>query len=567
MPLTAGSARTLTLDRARLRGALPEIVLGIGLTVQVVVLVVLARGRWFVGDDWDFLMTRGTIPGHHQGWFAPHAEHWSTGVIAIYRGLFAVFGMRHYLPYGLVVIVLHVAICVTLYVLLLRAGSARWPAAAAVWVIIFLGAGAEALLWDTPMNLLASLLLGLVALCVCIRPELGQRSVSDVWVALTIGMMFSGAGITAVALVAAYVALRHGPALAVRVASVPTVVFLVWFAVIGREGSQGLAANKWDYTEIPLFVWTGLTHAVGATAGIPGAGAVLLIALVALAFTVPNVPPDLRNLALAGIAAAVLQLTLSASTPSRLDLREEWAVLGRYAYLTMVMFAPVLAIAVTLVLRHITSPRWVTALVGGGLMVMIAANAVHLEREYYVAHRADAKSWPDRLLGIVESVDDGERILTTTPANWFDKGVDPRLVVTPEIRRALPEREASDRGRLDAEHNYFVGVGAKTYGLFNPATMTLPFGWGTPVVPGEGCGTYEATAATPVLELETDEGNEIGVFSESTEITTQLVRGDEESPPRTWKVKPGTVHIASSAKDATLIVTFNVDGDYLICKH
>jgi hypothetical protein len=563
------SPGTPNLERARswVLGSLPEIMLGIGLTVQVLVLVVLARGRWFVGDDWDFLMTRGTIPGHHRGWFTPHAEHWSTGVIAIYRALFSRFGMRDYLPYGLVVIVLHVAICITLYVLLLRVGAARWPAAITLWVIVFLGSGAEALLWDTPMNLQASLLLAMIALCICARPELGQRRIADAWVLLTLGLTFSGAGITGVAVVAAYVALRHGLLLALRVASVPTVVFLLWFAVIGREGSQGLADNLWDYTQMPLFVWTGLTHALGATSGIPGAGAALLLGLVAVAVAATRIPRTLRDLALAGIAAAALQLTLAASTPSRLDLLDTWAVLGRYAYLTMVMLAPVIAVAVTLLLRRVTSPPWVTAVVGGAILAMVAVNGLHLEHEYYASHREEAKYWPDRLLGIVESVDDGERILTTTPANWFDKGVDPRLVVTPQIRKALPQREATANGRLDAEHNYFVGVREETYGLFNPARMKLPFGWGTPVSYGKGCGTYEATATTPVLELQTDLGNEIGVFSDSTQITTQLVRGEDESPPRTWKVRKGTVHIASSARGAKLVVTFNSDGDYLICKH
>jgi hypothetical protein len=570
VPLAAPSSpRTPSFERARTRvlRSLPELMLGFGLTVQVIVLVVLARGRWFVGDDWDFLMTRGTIPGHGKGWFAPHAEHWSTGVIAIYRGLFAQFGMREYLPYGLVVIVLHVAICITLYVLLLRVGSARWPAAITVWVIVFLGSGAEALLWDTPMNLLASLFFALVALCVLTRAELGQRSVGDAWVVLTLGLLFSGAGITGVAVAAAYVALRHGPLLAVRVASVPTVVFLIWFVFIGHQGSQGLADNKWDYTSMPLFVWTGLTHALGATAGIPGAGAVLLFGLVAVAFAATGIPPSLRDLALAGIAAATLQLTLAASTPSRLDLLDVWAVVGRYAYVTMVLFAPVIAVAVTLLVRRLTSPAWVTVVVGAGVLAMVAVNGLHLEHEYYVSHRGEAKYWPARLLGVVASVDDGERILTTKPANWYDKGLDPHLVVTSQIRKALPQRKATAKGRLDAEHNYFVGVREDTYGLFNPAQIELSFGWGTPVVPGNGCGSYKATASTPVLELQTDQGNEIGVFSNATEVTTQLVRGDEKSPTRTWKVKKGTVHIASSAKDAKLVVTFNSDGDYLICKH
>ncbi len=550
--------------RARL---LPLGVVLLALAVQVSVLVHLASGRWFVGDDWDFLMTRGTVPGHSRGWFAPHAEHWSTGVIAIYRGLFAVFGMRDYLPYGLVVIVLHVAICLVLYRLLVRAGAGRWPAAATVWVIIFLGSAAEALLWDTPMNLLASLLLGLLALLVCLRADLGQRDVADAWVLLTLSMAFSGAGLTATAVVAAFVALSRGPRPALRVAIVPTLVFLVWFVAIGHEGSQGLAADKWQYLEMPLFVWTGLTHAMQATSGIAGAGAVLLLALVAAAGMSREVPRPLRDLALAGIAAAVLQLTLAASTPSRLDLRETWALLGRYVYLTMVLFAPAVAIGTTVLVRRVRAPRWFVAVGGATVLAMVAANGVHQERDYYLAHRAEARYWPARMQGILEADDQGQKILTLKPADWFDKGVDPRLVVTPQIRAALPADQATPKGRLDAERNFYTGVGARTYGLFNPATVDLVYGWNSPIRPGEGCASYTTNVSTPLLELQTDQGNEIGVFSESTSVTTQLVRDGVKGAQRVWRVKPGTVHIASSAKDATLVVTFDKGGDYLICKH
>jgi hypothetical protein len=554
-------------------------VLGVGLAVQVAVLVVLARGRWFVGDDWDFLMTRGTVPGESRGWFEPHAEHWSTGVIAIYRVLFSMFGMRHYLPYGLVVIVLHVGICVLIYALLLRVGTARWPAVAATWVVVFLGAGAEALLWDTPMNLLSSLLLGLVALLVCARSDVGQRQVGDAWLVLSLSLIFSGAGITVVALVAVFVAVRLGVLLGLRVAAVPAAVFLIWFAIWGHEGSPGVADSPWIYTEMPAFVWTGLTHALTTTAGIPGSGAVILLGLVALLVMVRTtgqenarpsgegiaVPSMLRDLAVAGLAAALLQLTLAAATPNRLEVREQWAVLGRYAYLTVVLLTPLVAIGMTVLLRHLTAPRWLVATVGAGLMVMYAANAVSLERVYHDAHRGDARAWPERLTGIVDAVDDGQEILTTTPGNWLDRGVDPEIVITPTIRKALPPGRSTPEGRLDAEINHFVGVGPKTYGLFDAASVDYVFGWGPESERENGCETRFATAETPVLELDTGDGNEIGVFSNSTRVTTKLERDGEESKERTWKVKPGTVHIATSAKDATLVATFNKGGDYLVC--
>src|SRR3954468_2055543 len=67
----------------------------LALTVHVLVLVggfsallSCTRGQWFYGDEWDFLGHRG-LAGAERSLWAPHNEHWSTGPILIYRGLYA----------------------------------------------------------------------------------------------------------------------------------------------------------------------------------------------------------------------------------------------------------------------------------------------------------------------------------------------------------------------------------------------------------------------------------------------------------------------------------------------
>jgi hypothetical protein len=261
------------------RRRLPEILLGLGLLVQVVVATYFASRLWFRGDDWDFLMSRGTVAGENIGWFAPHADHWQTGVIAIYRVLFPIFGMRHYLPYGLVVIVLHVVACALLYAVLVRHGASRWIALATSWLAVFLGVGAETFLWDTPMALLVPLDLALVAILLASRPRLGQREIADVWILLVVGLMFYGAAITLCAFVTFYVVLRHGTRAGLRVVAVPAVVFVVWYAVVGHTGSEGVAKNLWDYTQAPSDIWAALTYALETGSGIVGSGAAFLLVL------------------------------------------------------------------------------------------------------------------------------------------------------------------------------------------------------------------------------------------------------------------------------------------------
>src|SRR5450830_1294346 len=70
----------------------PVVVLVTGLVAAGVLLVQSARQLWFFADDWEFLLTRGTVPGKDLGLFTPHNEHWSTIPILVFRAIFAVFG-------------------------------------------------------------------------------------------------------------------------------------------------------------------------------------------------------------------------------------------------------------------------------------------------------------------------------------------------------------------------------------------------------------------------------------------------------------------------------------------
>ena len=91
-------------------------------------------------------------------------------------------------------------------------------------------------------------------------------------------------------------------------------------------------------------------------------------------------------------------------------------------------------------------------------------------------------------------------------------------------------------------------------------------GFDAPFRPGSSCQAYQATVGYRAVVLNSVDGNEIGVTSDSTTIKTQVQRGDLVSGTRTWLVQPGqALHIATSAKDAQLIVAFDRGGGYTIC--
>ena len=138
-------------------------------------------------------------------------------------------------------------------------------------MLLTYGASAEAYTSDAPVALTSALALGLGALHVVLGGNSRRREVG----AMTLLLIALGCSVTsviAIALVAiALVGIRRARS-AVLVAGVPTVVFLLWFAVSGRTGGRG--SFGFDLLlGIPSAVWQALTVPLADVSGIAGAGA------------------------------------------------------------------------------------------------------------------------------------------------------------------------------------------------------------------------------------------------------------------------------------------------------
>lgn len=526
------------------------------------ILLWLSRDHYFFADDWDYLLTRGTVPGESLGWFAPHGDHWSTGVVLVNRVLFALFGLTNYMPWSIVVIALHLGICAALYLLLRRLEVGAWVAVAVSWTVLFYGWGAEAYLWDAAMNLTGSLLLGLLAVLALARDARPNWPVVA-WALLVAALMFSGGGISAVALATVFAVLRWGWRTGLKVASVPTVAFLLWYAVFGRSGSPEPLEPHYLYLQVPSYVWQGLVDAIDHAFVLDGVGPVLLLVLVLVPFLARTVPLALRQVAAAGLCAAVLQLTLVGIT--RITFGFDYAGSGRYAYLTLVYLTPSLAICALLVVQRIAGAVWLPVVLVAVMFGGVALSGVDQARAYGEGAADVRGPWEGRVLGTVEAVDAGEQVLSTTTGDPLNTSITPELLASPQIREALPRRAVTSQELIDAEAMFMVGVDDDLQGLFAPALVQLK-GFNDSGLRGIGCHGYEATSFEPELTLAVGVGNEISVTSASTEITTQLRRGDVVSGLRSWDVQAGTTsYVASSAKEAMLLVRFNAGGNYVIC--
>lgn len=344
----------------------------LGLGVAFVFLLWINRHQWFNVDEWNFLVDRSLSPGGDDlGYLAPHNEHWSTIPVIGYRILFAIFGVRTYLPYLVVLIVVHLVVAHLLWRLLRRVGVDAWLATAAIALFTVLGIGWENLTSAFQWQLIGPLATGLGALL--LTPERGPLQRRDLFVVvlMTLGLMFSGLGVTMVLVVAITIVLRRGVRIAVVNVAVPAFAYLAWYAAYGRDAGKAPLQKPFTTAvqDVPAFVWRGLTGAVDGATGLESIGAVVLALLVLwLLLRRGSWPGVLSPLVLAMAAGAVAFLALT--TLRRSGFGIDVAASSRYAYIVVALLLPAVALAIDAVLRG--SPlRWAALLLGGAALLLV----------------------------------------------------------------------------------------------------------------------------------------------------------------------------------------------------
>ena len=549
------------------RRLLPVGVLAVGMVVNAVILVMHSSRVWFWADDWDLLFLRGTIPEYDEGLLAPHNSHWFTAHVLVYRAIFMAFGMGSYTPYAVTEVCFHLAVVAVSYALLRRVGAGPWISVLTALVITFFGLGANAEVYAASMNHVGALLFGLVAVLVAASGRFDVRTQVLASGALLLSVMFGLTGLAMLVLVATFVAAQHGLVRAARLVAPPALVFVAWWVTFGRSDGVNSVSPTTDLSEsvpkIPSYVWTGLTGTLGDGSGLTGAGPLLVIALFAFMLVSRAQPTRLVHLAWAGIVADIFQLVVVGV--ARFDFGPTQLGTSHYSYINIVLLAPAIALAGTQLAQWLGEPRWRSAVLAAALLVAYALNSVTYVQKWQDDFATLTGGGKDLALGIVAAMENDQRVLSQRNPDRFNKQLIPRYVGTPQIRDALPDKEPTANGLLSAESYFFTGVSEKDYAMARPADLTPYAGFAAQAFE-RGCQPVQATGAEPILELQTgDEGNEIVVWSNSTNIKTRLVRGKDEGPTMDWKAEPGAMHIATSAPDATMFISFNGSGTFTVC--
>src|SRR5205085_4124271 len=128
--------------------------------VAGVLLLYAGRHLTFFYDEWDFVFQRRG--GGLNTFLDPHNGHLVVFPVIVSKLLFAISGLRHYVLFQLVAVVLHLLSCGLLYVLLRRRLGA-WFALVPVSLLLFMGTAWQVLLWPFQISFLTSVAGGLGA--------------------------------------------------------------------------------------------------------------------------------------------------------------------------------------------------------------------------------------------------------------------------------------------------------------------------------------------------------------------------------------------------------------------
>lgn len=229
------------------------------------------RGLTFFNDDWSVVFFG---QGSFDFVLQPHNGHIEVVVATIFKVLFHTAGLSHYSAYRAVVIVLHLAACSLVY-LYARQRVGAVAALAPVTVLLFLGAGAEDLLWPSSMGFVGALATGLAALMLLERHSLAARIGTCALLILSTG--FGELGLSFLLAVIVLIVAKRRYRQDLWIPLVPAALFALWYLAYNHDRAAITFSN---FTQTPAYVANAIIGSVGVVVG-PGGdwGSVAAVAL------------------------------------------------------------------------------------------------------------------------------------------------------------------------------------------------------------------------------------------------------------------------------------------------
>jgi hypothetical protein len=324
----------------------------------IVIPTVIGKDRWFFGDEWEFIAGR-----HDHGLadlFTPFQQHWTTLPIVTYRLLYAMFGVRTYVPYLMVVVVLHLTTAALLRVVMRRVGVGPWIATITASILVLFGPGEQNIVWAFQIAFDAALVFGLLQLLGADHD--GPIDRRD-WLGLlagALGLMCSGVAPVMVAVVGVAALVRRGWRPALFHTAPLVALYLTWATLAHPLPDVPLGGRppigtllEWIRTG-----WAATFQDIGHFTVVAVALAVVLVVGLAVAWA-PLDRPTFRRTAAAPLALLIGVPAFFVSTAwVRGAFGPAAASASRYVYVAAALTLPALGVAADGIVRrwHAAAP-------------------------------------------------------------------------------------------------------------------------------------------------------------------------------------------------------------------
>ena len=169
----------------RLADQWPLAVLALAMGAAALLLLYLTRGFTFYYDEWNFLINRQEFTA--DALLRPHNEHNVMIAVLLFKGLWELVGLDHYIAFRLLVVALHLLCGGLLYVYARRRVGPVLALAPAL-ILLFLGTAWEIILWPFEVQFLIPIAAGLGAFMLLERRELR----SDLWASALLVLALAG---------------------------------------------------------------------------------------------------------------------------------------------------------------------------------------------------------------------------------------------------------------------------------------------------------------------------------------------------------------------------------------
>jgi hypothetical protein len=271
MPTVASRRPASSIAARRIQPA--GAALGVLLLAAGLLLLYAGRHLTFFYDEWAFVFTRRG--GSINSYLDPHNGHLVLFPVIVYKVLFSIFGLRHYTPYRIVGIGLHLLCGALLYVLVARR-LGPWLGLVPAALLLFMGTAWQDLLWPFQMGYLASVAGGLGAFVALERQDTWGDAVASALLIVAIGS--SGVGIPFLVACAVAVIAQRGSWRRLWVIALPALIYAIWY--VGWGSGESVTSDA--VLAAPQYVASAAAGTVDGIAGLdPSWGPPLAVALVA----------------------------------------------------------------------------------------------------------------------------------------------------------------------------------------------------------------------------------------------------------------------------------------------